>query len=50
MNPVRNSKTSSDMLSTVRSSSVAHSTERDISNGMDRRNFLKTVGLGAASQ
>jgi len=37
------------MIKTVRSSSVEHSTERHISNGMDRRVFLKTLGLGAAS-
>ncbi|MHC4657122.1 MAG: hypothetical protein ACYS91_19215, partial [Planctomycetota bacterium] len=49
MSPVRNSKTSNDMIKTVRSSSVEHSTERHISNGMDRRVFLKTLGLGAAS-
>jgi len=37
MNPVRNSI------------SVEHSTEREISNGMNRRDFLKGVGLGATA-
>ena len=50
MNPVRNYKTGNNMLSTVGNLvAVEHSTKRNISNGMNRRDFLKATGLGAAS-
>ena len=50
MNPVRNSKTTNNMLNTVNNPITAeHSTKREISNGMNRRVFLKAAGLGAAS-
>ncbi len=50
MNPVRNSKTSTNMLNAVRNPMAAeHSTRRKISNGMNRRDFLKAAGLGAVS-
>jgi len=54
MNSVRNSKTSNNMLNPafcrIRNSMAAeHSTKREVSNGMNRRDFFKAAGLGAAS-
>ena len=49
MDPVRNSKKYNDIIKNLRHSNVEHSTEKDISNGMGRRSFLKTIGLGTAS-
>ena len=50
INPVRNSKTSDDMLNAVTNSMTSeHSAKRKISNGIKRRDFLKGMGLGAAS-
>ena len=52
MNPVRNSKTSNNMVSPVRNSMAAEDSAKRIrprrTNGMNRRDFIKATGLGAA--
>jgi len=50
MNPVRNCITNNNTITSIRNSIIRlHSTKDRISNGMNRRDFLKTAGLTAAA-